>query len=182
LVNYPRSGNEKPTETIHIKVFDTLISRSVNFHKPATNGYSCGDLDISWKNDAQYIYMALNGSTKGWIAIGFEPTDWMKDADIVMGAVEDGKAIVKDEYSTGNYGPHLDDTDLGGTYDILEYGGGEVGGNTVIEFKRKMNTGDRFDKAFVAGQKVPIIWAMVDTIMQDAKHNVAKGEGSLEPQ
>jgi len=156
--------------------------RSVHFHKPASNGYSGGDLEVSWKNDAQYLYMALNGSTTGWIAIGFEPTDWMKDADIIMGAVEDGKAIVKDEYSTGNYGPHPDDTDLGGTYDILEYGGREVGGNTVIEFKRKMNTGDRFDKAFVPGQKVPIIWAMADTTMQDAKHNVATGEGTLELQ
>ncbi len=157
-------------------------SRSMNLHKPPSNGYFGGDLEVSWKNDAQYLYMALNGSTKGWIAMGFEPTDWMKDADIILAAVEDGKAIVEDEYSTGNYGPHSDDTDLGGTYDILEYGGREVGGNTVIEFKRKMDTGDSFDKAFVSGQKVPMIWAMADTTMHDAKHNMAKGEGVLELQ
>lgn len=157
-------------------------ARSMLLHKPASNGYSGGELDVYWKNDAEYLYLALNGSTKGWISIGFEPTDWMKDADVIMGMVEDGKVAVKDEYSTGNYGPHPDDTELGGTFDILEFGGREIGNNTVIELKRKMNTGDRFDKAFVPGQKVAIIWAMADTMMHDTKHNVAIGEGTLELQ
>ena len=42
-----------------------------------------------------------------------------------------------------------------------------------------MNTGDKFDKAFVPGQKVPIIWAMADTADSSAKHNMAEGEGIM---
>ena len=130
---------------------------------PASNGYSGGSMTLSWKNDAEYLYLALNGTTRGWVSVGFEPTVWMKDADIVIGSVDNGRATVLDENCTGNYGPHENDTLLGGTYDILESGGMETGGNTVIELKRKMNTGDKFDKAFVPGQQVPIIWAMADT-------------------
>jgi hypothetical protein len=157
-------------------------ARGMVLHEPASNGYSGGDMEISWKNDANLLYVALNGSTKGWISLGFEPTVWMKDADIIMGSVENGKAIVFDENCTGNYGPHLNDTELEGTYDILEFGGEEHGNRTVIEFKRKMNTGDRFDKAFIPGQNVSIIWAMADKTSEEVKHNVAKGEGTLELQ
>jgi len=154
-------------------------ARSMHLRGLASSGYSGGDLEISWKNDAQFLYVGLNGSTEGWISLGFEPTVWMKDADIIMGYVEKGKAIVLDENCTGNYGPHLNDTELGGTYDILESGGDEKGDWTAIEFKRKMNTNDKFDKVLVPGQRVSIIWAMADRASEKVKHNVAKGEGFL---
>lgn len=32
--------------------------------------------------------MAMKGRTEGWISIGFEPLEWMKDADMIMGTVE----------------------------------------------------------------------------------------------
>jgi hypothetical protein len=154
-------------------------ARTMTMQKPASNGYTGGILELSWKNDADFLYLALNGTTRGWVSLGFEPTVWMKDADIIMGSIENGKATVLDENCTGNYGPHENDTLLGGTYDILESGGSETGSNTVIEFKRKMNTGDKFDKAFVPGQQVPIIWAMADTTDNTVKHNMAEGEGEM---
>jgi hypothetical protein len=155
-------------------------ARSMILHGPASNGYLGGILEVSWKNDAEHLYMALNGSSRGWISLGFEPSEWMKDADIIMGTVQNGKATVLDEYCTGNYGPHENDTDLGGTNDIQQFGGSTLGQNTVIEFKRKMNTTDRFDKAFVPGQAVSIIWALADQTSGGVKHNVAKGEGILD--
>ncbi|VVB65275.1 DOMON domain protein [uncultured archaeon] len=154
-------------------------ARSMHLHGLASSGYSGGDLEISWKNDAQFLYLALNGSTKGWIALGFEPAVWMKDADIIMGSEENGVATVLDQNCTGNYGPHLNDTELGGAYDILEFGGQEHGNWTAIELKRKMNTGDEFDKVLAPGQNVSIIWAMADETSENVKHNMAKGEGTL---
>lgn len=153
--------------------------RSITLQGPKAEGYSGGALEISWKNDADYIYMALKGNTHGWISIGFEPTEWMKDADIIMGSVDGKNTTLLDEYCTGNYGPHLNDTELGGTYDIQEYGGKEEGNYTVIEFVRRMNTGDKFDKAFSPGGNISIIWAMADSEDIDMKHNIAKGEGIL---
>jgi hypothetical protein len=157
-------------------------ARSMTLFGPTTSGYSGGNLEIYWKNDAEFLYMALKGNTSGWLSVGFEPEEWMKNADMIIGLVENGKAIVLDEFSTGNYGPHVSDTQLGGSDDIPEYSGKEQNGQTIIEFKRKLNTGDKFDKAFVSGQKVPIIWAIADADVDRQKHNVAKGEGVLELQ
>jgi hypothetical protein len=124
--------------------------------------------------------MALKGETSGWISIGFEPTQWMKDSDIIMGAVDGNNVIVLDKYSTNNYGPHVPDVELGGTDDILDFGGREDNGYTTIEFKRKMDTGDQYDKAFTVGQRVSIIWSTADTDSIEVKHNVARGEAILE--
>lgn len=134
--------------------------------------------EVYWRNDAQYLYTAMKAKTLGWIAIGFEPADWMKDADIVLGYVHGGNVTVQDEYSTGNYGPHVPDTELGGTDDILEYSGSVENGYTIIELKRKMNTGDKYDKAFVSDQKVPMIWSLSDSNSTEVKH-VADGKGVM---
>ncbi len=104
----------------------------------------------------------------------------MKDADIIMGSVSGKNTTLLDEYCTGNYGPHLNDTDLGGTYDIQEYGGKEEGNYTTVEFKRKMNTGDKFDKAFSPGENISIIWAMADSKDSDMKHNIANGKSTVQ--
>jgi hypothetical protein len=160
-------------------VGENEYSRSMVLSSPAKQGYSGGEMEISWKNDQDYLYMALKGRTDGWLSIGFEPSEWMKDADIIIGAVEDGRATVLDEYSTGNYGPHIEDTMLGGTNDIQSFGGSQEDGYTVIEFKRKLDTGDRFDKAFSPDQSISSIWGMADTLDFSIKHNVAFGEAVL---
>ena len=160
-------------------VGDSEYSRSMLLQAPARQGYSGGEMQISWKNDPEYLYLALNGSTDGWLAIGFEPQEWMKNADIILASVQGGKATVLDEYCTGNYGPHIEDTLLGGTNDIAEFGGSKGSGRTVIELKRKLNTGDKFDKAFSPGQTISIIWALSQNQELSHKHNVAYGEGIM---
>jgi hypothetical protein len=146
---------------------------------PARQGYRGGDLEVSWKNDAEFLYIGLNGSTDGWVAIGFEPQEWMKDADIILAYAENAKAVVLDEYCTGNYGPHVEDTMLGGTNDIIESGAMQRDGRTMIELKRRLSTGDKFDKAFKPGQAISIIWALSDKSDSSLKHNVAYGEGIM---
>ncbi len=186
----PEVSQPKPTETPQQDVKeewkpDGLVGESeyaktMTLYGPKTQGYSGGKLEISWKNDEDSLYMALKGDTSGWVSIGFEPTEWMKDADIVMGAVDGYNVIVLDKYSTNDYGPHVPDEELGGTDDILDYGGREENGYTIIEFKRKMDTGDQYDKAFTVGQRVSIIWSMSNADSIGVVHNVARGEGILE--
>ena len=106
------------------------------------------------------------------MSIGFEPTQGMKDADMIMGWVSGGEATVLDLYSTGIYGPHPADEDLGGKNDILEFGGFESDNRTVIEFKRKMDTSDQFDKPFKPGQTVNIIWSMSSSDALAVRHDV----------
>jgi hypothetical protein len=140
--------------------------------------FSEGIFEVHWKNDAENLYMAMKGETEGWVAAGFEPEVLMKDADMIMGWVDDGKASAMDAYSTGNYGPHLPDAYLGGTDDILEFGGSEKDGFTVIEFSRKMDTSDEFDKAFESGQTDSMIWGTSDLDDPEKKHQ-EDGKGEL---
>jgi len=134
---------------------------------------------VHWRNDDEYLYMALEGQTDGWVSIGFEPSVSMKDADMVFGWVRDGEATVLDLYSTGPTGPHPTDEELGGTNDVLEYGGSEKDGYTVVEFKRNLDTQDKYDKTFARGQTIKIIWAFADVDELETKHNIARGSGEL---
>lgn len=139
-----------------------------------------GKFTVYWRNNSGYLYMALKGRTTGWVAIGFEPTSRMKDADMVFGWVEeDDRVMVLDLYATGRFGPHPPDEELGGTNDLLNAGGKEDNGYTVIEFKRKMNTADSYDKVLTAGQTVRFIWAMATRDSLTVKHNILKGSGEL---
>ncbi len=123
-----------------------------------TNTQSYANYEISWLSDGQYIYIGMKVKTTGWVAIAIQPGTRMKSADIVLGFVKDGKTTVYDQFSKGDFGPHAQDTELGGTMDIPEFAGKEKGGYTTIEFKRQLNTGDEFDNPISKGIN-QILWA-----------------------
>ncbi len=120
------------------------------------------DFDVHYTVDDVYAWFGLKARTAGWVAIGFEPSSRMKDADLVLGMVKNGEAMISDQFSTDMYGPHFPDTELGGTNDILDYGGREENGYTVIEFKRLLATDDEFDRD-ITGDSVSIIIAYGST-------------------
>ncbi|MDD5126859.1 MAG: DOMON domain-containing protein [Dehalococcoidales bacterium] len=122
----------------------------------ASNQYS--DYQIFWRSDAKYVYSGVKARTGGFVAIGLQPGSRMKNADMVLTYVTNGDVVIHDMFSTGDFGPHLDDTELGGSNDIVEYGGSEADNYTTIEFKRALDTGDRYDVPLSAGTN-RIIWA-----------------------
>jgi DOMON domain len=136
------------------------------------------DYEIHWTSDGNHVYIGMKAKTSGWLAVGTQPGTTMKDADMVMGFVSDGKATVYDLYSTGDYGPHPQDTELGGTNDILEFGGKEVDGYTTIEFKRLLDTGDKYDRPFSKGTN-EIIWSYGSDDQSTKKH-VSRGLGQID--
>ena len=136
------------------------------------------DYEIHWTSDGNYIYIGMKAKTSGWLAVGTQPGTTMKDADMVLGFVSDGKATVYDLFCTGDFGPHPPDTELGGTNDILEFGGKEMGGYTTIEFKRLLDTGDKYDRPFSVGSN-KIIWSYGLDDQSTIKH-VNRGYGELD--
>jgi len=128
------------------------------------NKIQLGDqFDLSWSIDNEIIFFGIIAETNGWLAIGFEPSTLMNNADMIFSWVEsNGSTITLDCYSTGKYGPHPPDIDLGGTNDILESNGSETI-KTTIEFSRKLKTGDIFDKEILLNQSMNVIWAFGDT-------------------
>jgi hypothetical protein len=102
----------------------------------------------------------------------------MQNADIIFGVVTDGQASVYDMFSTGIWGPHPEDTELGGSSDISVFGGSETDGYTVIEFQRALDTGDAdYDHTLVPGDN-SIIWAFGTGDSLTIQHST-RGSGSI---
>jgi hypothetical protein len=119
-----------------------------------------GKYILSWSVRGKNVFIAMSAETTGWVAIGFDPTEVMAEADMIFGWVDDeGKAYIVDTYSEGPYGPHPPDEVLGGTQDIIEYAGSERDGRTIIEFSHLKNTEDQYDKLLFPEGGNSIIWA-----------------------
>lgn len=157
----------KPTPEANSWKADGIITQ--NEYKNSKE-YENGRFTVYWSNDEEYIYMALKGQTSGWVSIGFEPTFAMNNADMVFGWLSGGTPTILDLYSTGAFGPHPPDQQLGGTNDLIETGGSEASGFTIIELKRKLNTGDKYDKSFTKGQNINIIWGLGPSDSLDSPH------------
>ena len=135
-------------------------------------------VEIYWANDSENAYIAIKAKTQGFVAIGLQPGRTMKDADMVFGFVEGRDVAIYDMFSTGNFEPHKPDIELGGTDDILDFNGNESGGYTIIEFSRKLSTGDKYDIDITAGIN-KLIWAFGNADNPDDKHS-ARGYGEIE--
>lgn len=116
-----------------------------------------GDYSLHWWHDEQYIYIGIRAPASGWVAVGFEPEPLHRETDTIIGFVENGKTTVLDMYSTGDFGPCTADTELGGSDDIIEFGGSEEDGYTTIEFKRRLDTDDEYDGDLATGVN-EIMW------------------------
>jgi len=103
--------------------------------------------------------MAIESIAKGWVSIGIEPTNKMKEADMIFGVVTEKGVFAYDQFSTGLFGPHQDDTSLKGTFDILSFAGIKANNKIYFEFSRKTDTKDSKDKPTLKGKDIKIIWA-----------------------
>jgi hypothetical protein len=169
----PPSQTPMPTPQLEEEWSSDGIIKVREYH--GSNNY--GDYTIHWRSDEQYVYIGMTAKTPGWIAMAVQPGSRMKDADMIFGFVKDGKVEVYDLHSTGNFGPHPLDTELGGTDDILNYNGKEEGGFTTIEFKRSLGTGDQYDIPIQKGVN-KIIWAYGSNDSLMVKHST-RGYGEI---
>ena len=142
------------------------------------NTRAYGDYSIYWSSDDEYVYIGMKARTAGWLAVGFGAEGFMKNADIIMGSVKDGRLSIMDTFSTGEFGPHPPDTQLGGSDDILDSAGKSDSGYTVVEFKRKLDTGDKYDRPLSKGSN-NIIWAYSGEPVLTVKHSL-RGAGEID--
>lgn len=75
---------------------------------------SDGIYTLSWTISGDTVWFGIQATTTGWVALGIDPETVMKGADMVFGWVGGGIATVLDQYATGMFGPHPDDTSLCG--------------------------------------------------------------------
>jgi len=151
---------------------DGVIS-SGEYSKQAV--FDNGNYKLLWEFEGNKVFMAIVAKTPGWVAVGFNPSTVMANADMVFGLVGDQgtTAQVSDEWSSGIFGPHSPDVSQGGKSDILSFAGKRTGDTVVFEFSRLLNTGDKFDKVIPTSGKFKIIWAYGPSLQLTAKHTKA---------
>ncbi len=138
-----------------------------------------GNYKLYGRLEGDFVFFGISAEDIGWIGLGLDPEVKMKDADIIVGWVaDDSETTVLDSWSVGEKGPHPPDEQLGGTHDIIEYAGREDFFTTVIEFKRKRDTGDQWDKAVSGSEPLSIIWALGLNDDPESDHS-AMGKGTI---
>jgi len=138
-----------------------------------------GAFSVHWRSDDAYVYIGLSARTSGWVAMALQPGSGMKDADMVLGFVKEGQAEILDLHCTDNLGTHPEDTRLGGVNNILASGGKEEGGTTTLEFKRELDTGDKYDISIKKGPN-KIMWSYGSSDNPELKHR-ENGYGEINP-
>lgn len=102
-------------------------------------------------SDAEVI-IKLQRAFTGWMGFGIDPKDasvnGMQNTDMYIAWIDsDASITLMDAWSIG-FMPPQSDSDQGGENNILEYAGEEKDGTTTVIFKRKVDTGDAFDRSF----------------------------------
>jgi hypothetical protein len=107
----------------------------------------------------------------GWIAVGFNPTSVMKQANMIVGYMNGTTGVVVDQYGDGMFS-HKPDTALGGKNDIILSSVTRDSGTTTMSFTIPLDSGDKYDSKLVAGANVKLIFAAGKTDDITKKHSL----------
>ncbi len=102
-------------------------------------------MTFSWKIEGDQLAIKVSAETKGWIGVGFNPSHMMKDANIIIGYVKNGKTVITDQFGKSTIS-HEEDEKAGGASNVTVIGGKEEGHKTTLEFAIPLNSGDSHDK------------------------------------
>jgi hypothetical protein len=139
-----------------------------------------GGVSLWWRNDADSLYLAMEATTTGWVAVGLDPENRMMGANFILGMVVDGQTMVWDAYGTTPAGPgHPPDEELGGSSDVQVYAGTEEDGTTLLEVQIPLDSGDEFDKPLAPGNSYPVIAAYGRSDSFAASH-VSRAQGEID--
>ncbi|HPO50127.1 MAG TPA: DOMON domain-containing protein [Spirochaetota bacterium] len=136
------------------KIFAVLLVFSFSFAIFSQEGYSLVEtkgIKFAWKTNGDNLDVILSAPTTGWISVGFDPSNKMKDADYVLVCVENGVAKARDDFGTSNLG-HKSDVELGGKDDVTNLEGFEKDNYTEVKFSIPLDGGDKFDKKLTPGK------------------------------
>lgn len=115
-------------------------------------------LEYRVTQDAQNLEVKLTAPTTGWIAVGFNPTSVMRNANIIIGFVGGAVSTIRDDWGVSNTS-HTADVGLGGSSDVTLVTGSETDGSTMLHFTLPLDSGDQYDRPLQVGQSYPVILA-----------------------
>jgi len=132
---------------IIVLFFIILISATDSGYKSIT----VNEIKFSWKINGNYLDCILSAPTNGWVAVGFDPTERMENANFIIGYVKDGTAYIQDNWGKSETS-HRSDIKMGGKDDILKPSGTEKDNFTEIGFLIPLDSGDKYDTKLTKGK------------------------------
>ena len=131
-------------------------------------------ISFDWSVVGDTLAVKVAAPTTGWVGVGFNPSDMMKDANIIIGYVKDGKVEISDEFGA-RVTQHLPDDKSGGTFNLTVVGGSEVDDTTTLEFTLPLNSGDAKDRVIDPKADTRVMFAYgPDHDSMKAKHGYAR--------
>lgn len=129
-------------------------------------------ITLYWSVVGDTLYLALEGESKGWIGVGFlaEKSDKKKGGDQYLFYMEGGKLVALDMYQTKRTGAPVTDDKEGGKNSILAATATHEGGKWVVEFSRKLRTGEPTDVDIAPGKKLVVMMAYADKMDPKEEH------------
>lgn len=132
------------TATVAV-IFAFLVSTaSVAQSAEYQHSLTAEKMTFDWSVEGEQLAVKLSAPTTGWVAVGFNPSNKMKDSNIVIGYVKKGKVKIVDHFGTAAT-QHKGDKKIGGAENVTVVGGSEEGDTTTIEFSIPLNSGDEKD-------------------------------------
>jgi hypothetical protein len=173
LGGYPSPGGPGATQNV-LKAADGVITDGEYAHQTAI-----GQVTIYWSNDDQYLYLAAESQTSGWLGIGLDPEERMKGADFVIAAQRDGVLSIYDAFGQGLTGPtHPEDVTIGGTTDLVASAAFQQDGWVRLEVQKPLDSGDAADRVLQPGASYSVIVA-TGTDMQFTSPHSFRGLGQI---
>jgi DOMON domain len=115
-------------------------------------------ITFAWTVNGENIDIKISAKTTGWVAVGFNPSEKMQDANIIIGYVKKNKVVISDDFgSEANI--HKKDTKAGGKNNISNKSGSETGGITTLEFTIPLNSGDPKDRVIIPDGNTTVLLA-----------------------
>jgi hypothetical protein len=120
--------------------FMVTVAQSTEYQ----HSHTADKMTFNWSVAGDQLAVKLSAPTTSWVAVGFNPSNKMKDANIIIGYVKKGKVKIVDDFGTAAT-QHKSDKKIGGSNNLTVVGGTEEDGITTIEFSIPLNSGDEKD-------------------------------------
>ncbi|MBU1076674.1 MAG: hypothetical protein KKH98_05235 [Spirochaetes bacterium] len=123
-----------------------------------------GDFQMSIQYDEKkdLCIIEVKGKTEGWVAVGFGQTKMMKDAEIIIGYVKEGKPALFHHYATGwvKHEP-IEKLDKNAQKDTLKViKAEEKDGWTTITFSRPVGLKGDYFKDLRSGKMINFMYSL----------------------
>ncbi len=153
--------------TIFVTVF--MVSVSAVIASAYDHEVTAKKMNFAWKIDGDTLHGKMSAKTKGWVAVGFNPSKKMKDANFIIAYVKGTDVSIADHFGDKATG-HSADKKKGGTEDVTLVSGAEENGVTTIEFTIPLNSADKMDSPLSVDGDTMLLLGYADRDSFKARH------------